>query len=181
MIGVKLPMQGLGRSFRKNAKGAAAVEFALVVVPFLGLFGTILETGMVFLSTQALDQAVTTAGRAIMVGQVAKVAGGAAAQEAYFKKSLCDNAKWFINCADILYDVRAYSSFSATDLSSPVSGHTFNTTGLPRFQPGTSSQIVVARAYYKRPIYADYLGSNLGYLTGGYHLIVGTSVFKNEP
>jgi len=179
MLGATLAAMRRCRRFRRDSRGATAVEFALVAAPFIGLMGTIAETGLVFLSTQALEGAVQIAGRSIMVGQIAKITG-ASAQEARFKQIVCDNVKWFINCDELLYDVRNYASFSAADLSAPVSGGTFNAAGLPRFQPGTTNSIVVARVYYKRKIVADYLGSNLGYLTGGYHLIVGTSVFKNE-
>lgn len=179
MLGATLALLRRRRKFARDARGATAVEFALVAAPFIGLMGTIVETGLVFLSTQAMEGAVNVAGRAVMVGQIAKVSG-AAAQEAKFKQILCDNVKWFIDCGDLLYDVRNYASFSAADLSTPVNGTTFNSDGLPRFQPGAGNAIVVARVYYKRKIYADYLGSNLGYLTGGYHLIIGTSVFKNE-
>lgn len=181
MLSARLFALRSGRKFRKDAKGAAAVEFALVAIPFLGLLGTIVETGMTFLSTQALESAVNVAGRAVMVGQISRTAGTAAAKETKFKNILCDNVKWFINCNDVLYDVRSYDTFGAADLSKPVSGNTFNSAGLPRFQPGNAGQIVVVRAYYKRKVYADYLGSNLGYLNGGYSLIIGTSVFRSEP
>lgn len=168
------------KSFRADSNGAAAVEFALVVVPFLGLMGSIVETGFMFLSRQALEQATVAAGRAVMVGEVARQPGTAAAKETFFKNKLCDGASWFIACSDILYDVRPYASFAAADLTSPVANGNFDTTGLPRFQPGNAGDIVVVRAYYKRPIYVDYLGANIGYLNGKYFLVIATSVFKSE-
>lgn len=158
--------------FRKDKRGATAVEFALVAVPFLGLLGSIVETGLTFITAQALDRAAYAAGRKVMTGE-AKTASD-------FKTALCNNASWLIACADIKYDVKAYKTFSGADMGVPMSNGDLDSTGFG-YNRGAGGDIIVVRAYYKRAVYADRLGSNLGNMAGGYRLLVGTSVFRNEP
>ena len=64
----------LVRRFVRQQDGAAAVEFGLVAVPFLGLTFAILETALVFFAGQTLETAVADSARLIMTGQ-AQTAG----------------------------------------------------------------------------------------------------------
>jgi Flp pilus assembly pilin Flp len=52
---------------RRGERGAAAVEFALVVVPLLLILGGIVNFGMAFSQKLALDNAVRQAARAAVV------------------------------------------------------------------------------------------------------------------
>ena len=166
--------------FRRDRDGATAIEFAMVSVPFFGIIFAIVETGLVFFTGQVMDAAANRAGRTILTGQIAAIAD-ATTKANTFKTKFCEGISWYMDCNSIYYDVQSYNSFSAANLTLPISAGNFDSTGLPRFNPGTAGQIVVVRAYYPRKIYVDLLGSQLGYLNGGYHLIVATAVFKNEP
>ena len=176
----KFPRLRRVRRFGADRKGATAVEFALVAVPFFGLMGMTIETGLGFIAGQALDSAATNAGRSIMVGTLAKANSTPAAQEAAFKDQLCKNAGWFIPCSKIYYDIQSYTTFDAATLGVPTKDGALDTSVLPRFNPGIAGSIVVVRAYYQRKVYADFVGGNLGWMPGGYQLIVGTSVFRSE-
>ena len=57
------------RVFAKREDGAAAVEFAIVVAPFLALLFAILETALVFFAGQTLETAVSDSARLILTGQ----------------------------------------------------------------------------------------------------------------
>ena len=172
MFGAKTADGHWLRRFRKDKRGATAVEFALVAVPFLGLLGSIVETGLTFIAAQALDRAAYAAGRKVMTGE-AKTSGD-------FQTALCANASWLISCSSIKFDVKSYKTFGTADMSVPMSGGDLNTAGMG-YNRGGGGDIVVVRAYYKRAVYADRLGSNLGNIAGGYRILVGTSVFRNEP
>ena len=63
----------------------------------------------------------------------------------------------------------------------PMTPTGLDTSVLPRFNPGNSGQIVVARVYYLQPIFADLLGTGLANNLGTDRLLVGTAVFRNEP
>jgi len=171
------------RRFRRARDGATAVEFALISVPFFGILFAIIETGLVFFTGQVMESAASSAGRLIMTGQIAKIADSTT-QVNTFKTQFCANISWFMKCGDVYYDVRAYTAFTGADLSMPIKNNAFDKTNLPRFQPGTTGQIVVVRAYYPRKIYLDYMslmGGSSGALDGNVRLLVATSVFKNEP
>ena len=45
------------RRFRKDKKGAAAIEFAFVAIPFFALMFAIVETAMAFFFNQILETA----------------------------------------------------------------------------------------------------------------------------
>src|ERR1035437_1140141 len=60
--------------FARHQDGTAAIEFALVAVPFLALLFAILETALVFFAGQTLETAASDSGRLIMTGQ-AQTAG----------------------------------------------------------------------------------------------------------
>ncbi len=49
--------------FRRSEDGATAVEFALISVPFLALLVAILETALLFWTSQVLEEAVSETSR----------------------------------------------------------------------------------------------------------------------
>lgn len=167
--------------FRRNRDGATAVEFGMIAMPFFAILFAIAESGMAFLCGQFLDRAVEKASRGIFTGQVSQTPGGSAAQLAKFKGDVCAAITAFLDCAKLYYDVQAYQTFGNAMAPIPMNNGTLDTSVLPRFNPGTSNQIVVARVYYLQPIYADLLQTGLGNMSGNNRLLVGTAVFKNEP
>src|SRR5271169_6733763 len=168
----------LARRFATQQDGAAAVEFALVALPFLGLTFAILETALVFFAGQTLESAASNAGRLIMTGQ-AQTAGYS---QDNFKTQVCtDLAGGLFDCANGVYvDVKTYTSFDAVNTASPIVNGTFDPTKVA-YNPGAPGSIVVVRLYYEWPIYVTLLGDNLANLTSGSRLLVATSVFRNEP
>jgi len=164
--------------FARHQDGAAAVEFALVAVPFLALTFAILETALVFFAGQTLEAAVSSSGRLIMTGQAQN--GGYSQDD--FKTQVCNRlAGGLFNCSDGVYvDVKTYTSFANVNTASPIVNSTFDTTQMA-YNPGVKGSIVVVTLYYQWPIYVSLLGSNLSNLNGGTRLLVATSVFRNEP
>ena len=164
------------RRFARHQDGAAAVEFALVAVPFLALLFAILETALVFFAGQTLEAAVTDAGRLIMTGQAQGFS------QADFKTQVCNRlAGGLFDCTNGVYvNVQTYSSYAAINTASPISNGQFDTTQMA-YSPGVQGSIVVVTLYYEWPIYLSLLGGNLSNLNGGSRLLVATSVFRNEP
>ena len=62
------------QAFARDERGATAIEFALLALPFFTLIFAILETSIVFLAGQILDSAVQDASRKIRTGQAQKPA-----------------------------------------------------------------------------------------------------------
>jgi Flp pilus assembly protein TadG len=166
------------RRFARQQDGAAAVEFALVAVPFLALLFAILETALVFFAGQTLESAATDSARLIMTGQ----AQNAGYTQDDFKTQVCNRlAGGLFDCSNGVYvDVKTYASFSAVNTASPIVNGTFDSTKVA-YSPGVQGSIVVVTLYYEWPIYVTLLGNNLSNLNGGRRLLVATSVFRNEP
>jgi Flp pilus assembly protein TadG len=180
------------RRFVRRQDGAAAVEFALVAVPFLALTFAIIETALIFFAGQSLEAAAASAGRLILTGQaqtdVSPTTGTAGFTQEDFKKLICNPddsgssyAGSMFDCSKVYVSVKSYDSFSAADTSTPLKDGkmTVDVNSLP-FDPGNPGSIVVVQIYYAWPIAVSLL-NNLGNLNGGDRLLVATSVFRNEP
>ena len=61
--------RNIGRLIRRG-EGAAAVEFALIALPFFALVLVILETGLMMFANAAVQASLTAAARMIRTGQI---------------------------------------------------------------------------------------------------------------
>src|ERR1700712_2889197 len=80
-----VPAGNILRRFRRNHRGSAAVEFALVAPIFFGLLFAIIELAMVFFAGQVLETATQDSARLIMTGQ----AQMSAFTQTQFKNLVC--------------------------------------------------------------------------------------------
>jgi Flp pilus assembly protein TadG len=164
------------RAFRKREDGAAAVEFAIVLAPFLAMLFAILETALVFFAGQTLETAVADSARLILTGQ-AQTASWNAAQ---FKDAVCGKIAGLFDCAGgMTVDVQKYTTFSSVELARPVDADGKVKPGT--YNPGGPCEIVVVRLIYQYPVYLSLLGFDLADMSGNKRLLVATSVFRNEP
>ncbi|MEM6616536.1 MAG: TadE/TadG family type IV pilus assembly protein [Pseudomonadota bacterium] len=171
------PTQLLLRRFGRNKDGAAAVEFALIAIPFFALLFAILETALSFFAGQLLETGVFNASRLIRTGQ-AQEAGFSANQ---FRDAVCDEVFGLLDCQnDIVVDVRTYVDFNdAANLDEPVQNGEFNFQ--PQFDPGDREEIVVVRAFIQWPTIVPKLGNDMSNLSNGNRLLASAVTFRNEP
>ena len=166
------------RAFAKREDGAAAVEFGIVLAPFLAMLFAILETALVFFAGQTLETAGADSARLIMTGQ-AQTQGF---DQAKFKQAVCAKIYGLFNCSTGLYvDVKNYSSFAAINTAKPIDSNGNVQTGSFGYAPGGPGDIVVVRLLYQWPVYVSLLGLNLSDTTGGKRLLMSTIAFRNEP
>jgi Flp pilus assembly protein TadG len=166
----------LGR-FRRDQKGATAVEFALVAIVFFPLLFAILETGLIFLMGQALETATENSARLIRTGQAQEQDF----DEDAFRNSICYQLKLLPSCSEkLILDVRTAANFGSTDLSTPMVNGELDDEGFG-YEAGHGEEIVVVRAFYEWPTIAGYLSSAITDLSNGNHLMVATAAFRNEP
>ena len=173
------------RRFARHEDGAAAVEFALIAVPFLALLFAILETALVFFAGQTLEAATAAASRLILTGQAqtttSPTSGGASYTQADFKNAVCAQIVAMFDCTNSVYvNVQSYSTFAQVDTSSPVVSGNFDTTKMG-YSTGGPGDIVIVQVFYQWPIYVSLLNNDVTSLNGGKRLLVATSVFRNEP
>jgi Flp pilus assembly protein TadG len=165
------------RRFVHQRRAATTLEFGLVGAPFIALTLGILQTAVVFFAGQALETGAAVASRLIMTGE-AQTQSWSPAQ---FKQQVCNAMTGILNCSSGVYvDVETYTSFTAANLSLPISSGTFNASSLG-YNPGGPGDYVVVRLYYQYPAYMNLLGFNLSNLSSGNDLLAATAVFRNEP
>lgn len=173
------------RRFLRHTKGAAAVEFGLVAVPFFALILFTIQTALVFFADQTLETMVQDGARLIMTGQAQNNSWGASATT--FRDHVCPSGttSGLFNCDKLFINVVSYSSFG--DVSSvPPPPRDPKTKALDPSQEvynlGGACSIVIVQMYYEWPIFGSL--DNLAALgTGGTNtrLLVGTAAFRNEP
>lgn len=168
---------GLFRRFRKSTRGAVALEFAIVSIPFFALLFAIIETALMFFVSQILDSALTKTARQIRTGQ-AQAASMTAAQ---FKSAVCNEMYALVDCTANLYvDVNTYTDFASYSATSPIDPTTKQMRPM-NFVPGGSGDIVVVRAFYAWPTYFNLLSANATKLADGRRLLGAVVAFRNEP
>jgi Flp pilus assembly protein TadG len=179
--------------------GAAAVEFALVSIPFFALLFVILELALVFLLSVSLSNATANEARKIRVGGLeaagvsVMTSSGNQLDVPAFKAAICSQIVLVptSTCTSQLQvDIRTLNSFEQSAPPSPISGSTFNTGSLC-FYSGAAGSIVQVRAYYLWSLLDPILlaplanitqlaGSNGASTTGTWLLISSTEVLKTE-
>ena len=129
--------------FGRDEDGAVAIEFAIISPAFFFLIFVILETGLMFVAEEVLDNSVASVARMVRTGQVQKA--GLTKEE--FKAEVCGRADVFLNCdsPDFFVDVKTYGNFADAGLGSPVdAGGDFVDEGDYAF--GGPNVVVVVRA-----------------------------------
>ncbi len=172
------------RRFARRQGGAAAIEFALVALPFLGIMLGTMETALVFFADQTLETMVQQGARLVMTGQVQN-GGGGVTDAASFKQQFCPAGQTvgMFNCQNLYVNVQSYGTFGA--VSAVPAAPTTNGTLDPNkqiFQPGTSCSIVIVQLYYQWPIIVTFMGFNkLANFSTNSRLLTATAAFRNEP
>jgi len=172
-----LPRWRMRRRFWRNNRGAAAVEFALIALPFFGLVAGLLETGIMMFADSALDTATNKAARMIRTGQAQQQGFDKAA----FKNQVCAGAPVFFDCAKVKVDVRTSASFAGMALPTPVKPDgSLDDTGFT-YTAGHGGDIVVVRVYYDWPILLNKLATMGEGQNGKTKLLSAVAAFRNEP
>jgi len=173
----------LRRRYRAESRGATAIEFAVVALPFLGLIFGILELALVFFTSAVLSQAMTDTGRLVRVGSF-QGCGGAPE----FKALICAKMSNLMNCnANLRIDLTTASTFQSVTLEDP---------GLSGLDPddedaeiddGTYVDTdpavpVVMRGTFYYPLILPNFMTRLESVSGsGRHVISTSTAFRTEP
>lgn len=172
-IGWRLP-----RILRER-RAATAVEFALVLGPLLALLLGSLQVSLIFFANEELQSAATNVGRMIMTGQVQQ----ASMTQAQFQQAVCNQLIDLFPCNGLMVDVQAATNYSSISTGSPTL--TYNQNGTVNnawnYNPGGPDDVVIVRVMYMWPVFGGALIPGLSDQPGSTRLLVGTSVFKNEP
>ncbi|MCD0416430.1 pilus assembly protein [Rubrivivax sp. JA1024] len=171
------PALALARRFRRNRRGSAAVEFALVAPMFFAMLFAIIEVGLIFFAGQVLETAVQDSSRLILTRQ----AQDSSMKQADFKNEVCNRVKALFSCDGIYVDVENYGSdFSSVSLVTPIDKDK-NFVDNMKYDIGGPGDIIVVRVFYQWPLFVAGLGFNPSNLANGNRLLMATTAFRNEP
>jgi Flp pilus assembly protein TadG len=178
---------GVGRCtrlLRRDRRGSAAVEFALLGLPFFAILLVIFQAGMLILSQQSLNAAVDRATRALFTGDfqaTASAANGVPAADR-LKALMCSGSRVF-DCNALKVEVRTAASFSAAAMPQPYDSakEGWNTQFGSTFKCPDGDQIVTITAAVDVPMYTAFLSSSARTMPGGRQLLVSTAIFRAEP
>jgi Flp pilus assembly protein TadG len=179
------PSRRLIKHFVKNRDGATAIEFGLVALPFFALLFAIIETAMIFWSSQVLETALADASRKIYTGQFQtehKDLTDPKEIAVKFREELCSRVTALFACNAIVeIDIKSFANaFPSAGLPLPVTDGDFDATsfGYDKSGPG---EIVVVRAAMQYPVLLGLMNSAQSNLNNGKRLIMASSAFRNEP
>lgn len=166
------------RRFRRDQRGAAAIEFAMVAVPFFVMLFALIELGVLFTMDVVLENSVSRTGRLIRTGQAQESAMSAAD----FKRDVCAGMGIFESqCSErLIVDVRVIPRFTGQTPPDPVNADgELSESGL-RFAMGGPRDIILVSAWYPMPIITPLVSQAAGRVAG--RRVLNTTVsFRNEP
>ncbi|MCA1451911.1 pilus assembly protein [Bradyrhizobium sp. BRP22] len=181
------PLGSLRKSlyrFRRDRRGVTAVEFALVAPIFFVLLFAIIETAMVFFTSQILETIAQDSARLVLTGQAQS---GSLSQDDFHKAVCAHKLSFVFDCNAIGVDVRSYPQATVVKIPNQIGpGSTFIND--MKYCPGRDGDIVVVRLFYQWPVIVIKM-LNVGYdlqydlsnLSGSKRLLSAVAVFKNEP
>ncbi|MEM7328768.1 MAG: TadE/TadG family type IV pilus assembly protein [Pseudomonadota bacterium] len=172
-------------AFCDDRRGIAAVEFALIAVPFFFLIFGLLEVCVIFIMSSILEHGASEAARQIRTGQLQTAGLDAAAMEAAFRQDVCDELFGLMSCdRRLMTDVQTFTSFGGTG-SSPALTYDSTTGNLDDtgfgFSAGGQNEIVVIRVFYEWDLIIPVLSAPLANMSNNRLLLQSTVAFRNEP
>jgi Flp pilus assembly protein TadG len=189
------------RSFlrlRRDREGAAALEFALLAVPFLLLIFATFETFFAFAGEQLMANAVETMARQVRTGEITFGQGKPTdVTEAEFRQMFCDEISILSMCSSteattpekLHLDVRQFASFADMPREVPkvsTADYADLDTSDFAFSPGGANSKNILRAYYRWQIMTDLMRPYITNIRPANKpvptdfLIVQTAAFENE-
>ncbi|MCB1444647.1 MAG: pilus assembly protein [Rhizobiaceae bacterium] len=164
------------RSLARDRKGSAAIEFAILALPFFVVIFAIAEIAVMYFVDSGLDAAVHKAVRQVRVG-VAKSGNWDAAK---FKQVVCGELSYSFDCTSKL-KVRAtvITDMASITKASPISSGSLAVT--EDFDLGDSKSYVLVQAFLPwNPTFKLYALST-DRLSDGSYVLGSAELIKNEP
>lgn len=166
-------------------RGAAAIEFAIVALPFFLFLFSIIGISLYFFTTSALEHGVEAASRKIRTGQAQK----GALTVGDFRKMVCDEVGSYIDCDKLSVLMQHASTWSGVSPAKCVDedGNLAASTGSADDAlidySGEASEVVLVTLCYKWDLAASMSFLNLGSGTGGSGpaIVQAATAFRTEP
>ncbi|MEQ1931532.1 MAG: TadE/TadG family type IV pilus assembly protein [Parvularculaceae bacterium] len=165
----------------RDKAGSTAVDFSLVVLPFMMLMMSTMEVGWFYFANSQTDAATIEAARFIRTGQAQE---GGFDKDEFFQK-VCPNLAVFGDCnSSLTVEVETFASFAALAAdTSPVVCSNDDTAeiGALAYDPGADNSIVRIRVCLLYQTINPTIGVNVSDASNNMRRLYGTSIFRNEP
>ena len=181
-----VPLFGRLKSFRRNSRATAAIEFALLgMVTFEIIFET-MQVGIYFYFSSALERATWKATRIVRLG----TATGQSFGSAGFRDQICALLPSGMSCGNVVINVQTvapdvypngFYKFVRPDLSSVILPAADNTAS--SYCSGQAKSYVYAQISYAMPLFSaawKAIGATQWKGTP-VHFVTSQVVFRNEP
>ncbi|OHZ43810.1 TadE/TadG family type IV pilus assembly protein [Agrobacterium vitis] len=184
----------VARRLRRSRDGSAAIEFAILAIPYFLIIFAILEKFVAFIAEQTVNAAVDTLGRQLRTGNITyNQARSTDKTNTEFRQLFCNEISFLLTCdaAEVAtpnrlwLDVRTYTAFSAMPTTIATTSGSLDTSSFA-FTPGGASSINMLRAFYYWPVTTDLVRPYIatihrpGVSSNSDYLIVSTLAFQNE-
>ena len=181
------------RRFVRAERGTAAVEFAALAVPFLGIICVTIETAVDYWAQCTLDAALSDAARTIYTGQFQTANAGSKKSASDLLTALRQNMctvdgkprpTMFV-CSNVRLSVTSGTAFANASTSpTTVDSNTKQTSWNPNFSQyacGVANSIVRVQAAVDFPVFFNLINYNFDKLPGNRRVLQAAAVFRVEP
>ena len=167
------------KAWAEDKRGIAAVEFALIAIPFFFLIFGLLEICVIFIMSSVLEHGLNEAARGIRTGELQS---GDGFNRDAFEEIVCAEIFELFECeGNIKLDVKTFDNFASTSNPSPIDDDgNLDLTGFD-FDPGGANDIVVVRAFFEWNLMTPIMSAPLANMSNNRRLLQSTVVFRNEP
>ncbi|MBP1851746.1 TadE/TadG family type IV pilus assembly protein [Rhizobium halophytocola] len=180
----------------RSRDGTAAIEFAILAIPYFLIVFAIIETFVAYSAEQLLTNATNNLARQIRTGEITyKLGRDTDKDKTEFRQLLCNDIAVMITCSkteaanesDLYVDVQTYTDYNDVPTSIPrVSAADYADIDPTKFKysPGGPKTVNMVRAFYRWHVMTDLVRpyiTNIRPADGSsVFLIVATTTFKNE-
>lgn len=186
------------RAAARSRDGAAAIEFALLAIPYFVVIFAILETFIAFAAEELVSNAVDTMSRRMRTGQITYNLGRTTDMtQTQFRQAFCGEISILISCSateaatpsKLYLDVQTFAAFSAIPTTIPklsTDRYSDINTAAMKYSPGGAGTINMLRAYYRWEIITDLVRPYITTIRPSdgsmptQYLIIATAAFQNE-
>jgi Flp pilus assembly protein TadG len=183
------------RRFARSQDGAAAIEFAILSIPYFLIVFAILETFIAFIGEQVVSNGVEVMARKVRTGEIRSTSANDPAFRTTFRTAFCNEISIMISCSaseiatpsKLYLDLRSFSTYADIPTSIPRQSsaqYADLKTSDFGYSPGGAKSINMLRAYYRWPVITDLVRPLLTSVRtsdgSSSFLIVATATFQNE-
>jgi len=168
------------REFAGRTEGAVAIEFALMIFPFIYITFAIIELSLFFAASNMMESGINASARIIRTGQLQQQT--ALDPATAFRQEVCSHLFGLIKCENVGIEVIAMpdDDFGNAGSYTPVYDEDGNLQ--PRdFDAGESSSVVLIRAVYRYKLLTPFFANVFSKEPDHTIPIMTTVVLQTEP